>query len=733
MKQFLVDSPVFTNYRLWAIAFLGCWSWWGGGVQASKLDSLKAVVDSQPNNEGTIISWMDALQHAGEFRVLDSITSGYANQEGFSDSFYANIGYAKGYLSVVNGMPFRVILNRFQRVVRDIEYLGSNDKKGDVYYHLGYSYHNLNINDSAVFFYNKALAYFIESENKKRSNRIIVNLSNISIYRGQYKWARNALDSIRKNIIEISDCNDVQYYYNAYGSLYNEMGLHDSAIHYCLKALRSAEECEQYLNMGVYYTNMSNTFRNTLNFEKALKYARKGMHYIRLSTDERFIAVAHIALSEAMMGLGMLDSAIWHTRQVLKDTQRPQRDQGFGQLALCFAQKEEFDTAVYYFKESLLEKRKLNITNGKQVCFIGLANAYTRLGKYGKSKLYLDSAFNQITITGDPRYLADYYQALGVYLTYLGKPQEAVEAYQKNEYYRDSVLNAERDARIDGLRILYEVEQKQAKIKALNQQNLINTLQLNEQKAKAKTQSIVIAVSILLLVLLALGLVVQQRYANRFKLLNQQLVATNAIVEKKSQQLDLVNKEIYHRTINHMQTMASIMGLQKDRLSDGDGKSVLAENELRLNAMGLIHKKLFKHDPFTKINLQNFATDLMEDLAFAYDVGSNFKYKVDLESITVKPDTLIPISLVLNECFSNSFKYAFDNQKKPILTVTGTLENNMFSVTVQDNGPGFPISEEEGQPTGFGLELMRNMAIQLEGSVTFHNNNGAQILFKFLA
>jgi two-component sensor histidine kinase len=703
----------------------------GSISQAANLDSLKTIVKEQPQNESSILELLDALNKQSKSIELDSLSFHYLSTPNYSDSFYA---HAKNYFAQAalrSGYEYSVILKRFRAVLNDTTHFGLDHDKGKVCHFLGSLYRNVRNNDSASHFYSLGLEYYKKAKNEYASNQIQSDLAMIFYESGQSAKALQLLNSMKTDAVATFRSRDLEIYFLKLGNVYSSLGLEDSAITTALKAIEYIDSNNYESRLAINYMNIANYLRNTSKHKESLFYAQKSLRLTKKSEDLRNIAFNYIAIARAHEGLNSFDSAIYYNKKAIIANGDHGNDIAYGNLAICFNQINELDSCIYYNNKSLKEKRKLKTDLGKISCYLSIANAHISKENDALAKMYLDSALILLNVYNDFRHYRWYYSSLMKYYIFQNEPEKAINAGVLKEQYSDSLLTQERDARIDGLRILHEAELQQNKINALSQEKVINELQLSKEKAKAKNQAKVIMFSSVLLVFLVLGFVVQRRYANRFKDLNEQLVDSNSTIKAKNEQLDLVNKEIYHRTKNHMQTVASLLGLQKDRISDSQTKDVLAENELRLNAMSLIHKKLFKQDPFAQISLQDFATELMEDLKFAYNASTNFTYHIDLTQVVVKSDTLIPLSLVINECFTNAFKYAFTNHKQPVLKATAQKDENGYTITIQDNGSGFANLEANNEPAGFGLELIKNMAIQLDGHATFQNQNGATITFSF--
>ena len=96
-------------------------------------------------------------------------------------------------------------------------------------------------------------------------------------------------------------------------------------------------------------------------------------------------------------------------------------------------------------------------------------------------------------------------------------------------------------------------------------------------------------------------------------------------------------------------------------------------------------------------------------------------------------DTAIPLGLIINELITNAYKYAFtSNQKGRLNIALDKLDKNNFKLKISDNGPGFNNTFNMKKVKSLGLRLVKRLVKQLQGSLSFINDNGAnfEIIFK---
>jgi two-component sensor histidine kinase len=94
-------------------------------------------------------------------------------------------------------------------------------------------------------------------------------------------------------------------------------------------------------------------------------------------------------------------------------------------------------------------------------------------------------------------------------------------------------------------------------------------------------------------------------------------------------------------------------------------------------------------------------------------------------------DTATPLGLIMNELFTNAFKYAFNPGKKGYLSVSLVTQSAGYLLTVHDNGPGLQQERLETYTT-LGMRLVSLLAAQLGGYTEYTYEHGSvfSIYFK---
>jgi two-component sensor histidine kinase len=144
--------------------------------------------------------------------------------------------------------------------------------------------------------------------------------------------------------------------------------------------------------------------------------------------------------------------------------------------------------------------------------------------------------------------------------------------------------------------------------------------------------------------------------------------------------------------------------------------------------MALIHEKLYRTDNLAQIDLGEYIRDLAFYLFRAYDAKSKeLSFCLEASPVYIGIDTAVPCGLIINELVTNALKHAFPNGNGGEIRIgLQTSPNNQLTITIRDNGVGFPLTTDLSQSKSLGLQLVNTLVSQLEGVITMQQQDGAE-------
>jgi two-component sensor histidine kinase len=197
-------------------------------------------------------------------------------------------------------------------------------------------------------------------------------------------------------------------------------------------------------------------------------------------------------------------------------------------------------------------------------------------------------------------------------------------------------------------------------------------------------------------------------------------------------QKDLLLKEIHHRVKNNLQVISSLLRLQARSVDDQGARNALIEGQNRVASIALIHQKLYQNEDLDKVEFSKFVDDLYHHLEGVFNSDARHVKLVNKIPICFFDiDRAVPLALILNELFTNSYKYAVAGNPHPQISVSITQSPEHTTLEFADNGPGLPALLLTAPPVTLGLKLISRLCTQINARVSYHNNNGLVCVIQF--
>jgi two-component sensor histidine kinase len=91
----------------------------------------------------------------------------------------------------------------------------------------------------------------------------------------------------------------------------------------------------------------------------------------------------------------------------------------------------------------------------------------------------------------------------------------------------------------------------------------------------------------------------------------------------------------------------------------------------------------------------------------------------------------MPCALILNELVSNCLKYAFPDGRVGEVIVGMQYADGTYTLTVADNGVGFPADVDLRATGSLGMQLVTALVDQIDGTVELNRENGTSFVISF--
>jgi PAS domain S-box-containing protein len=188
-------------------------------------------------------------------------------------------------------------------------------------------------------------------------------------------------------------------------------------------------------------------------------------------------------------------------------------------------------------------------------------------------------------------------------------------------------------------------------------------------------------------------------------------------------------QELYHRTKNNMQIIASMLKMQARTIDDHHLQQSYQDIIDKIHSMSMVHQKLYQAKNLSQINLKEYIEDFILYLMQSYRITEDtVTLKMKLSDVFVTIDSAIPLGLVLTELISNVFKHAFPDQRKgKIIINLQRNADNEIQILFSDNGIGLPQETDLRKVDSMGMKNVFSLVeYQLRGKVNYIVDNGLQ-------
>lgn len=180
-----------------------------------------------------------------------------------------------------------------------------------------------------------------------------------------------------------------------------------------------------------------------------------------------------------------------------------------------------------------------------------------------------------------------------------------------------------------------------------------------------------------------------------------------ATLARRAEQLETLIREAHHRIRNNLQSVISLLELERMRLSD-DGGLALDRCVSRVKAIATVHKLLTKQAT-SEVPVQNLLEALSElgrSTYLDHRMRQCIQMSVKGPNMPIASQHATSLAIVVNELITNAIQHAFDGREDGrIEIVVQPRPDGQLAVEVCDNGVGCP----ENVQMGTGLTLTRTI------------------------
>ncbi|MDB5141852.1 MAG: hypothetical protein JWQ66_565 [Mucilaginibacter sp.] len=539
--------------------------------------------------------------------------------------------------------------------------------------------------------------------------------------------------------------HNLHYTYDLLASINSRKGNLHQELSYKLLAVESMERNNDFKEADYLYSNLASCYRDIGLNEKSLYFYKKAMTFsLREKNLDWFyfnlkeIVSIYNKLNRTQEGLLFLKKRI----QIYAPSTNLQKQWMYSALGDCYEHLGDLQTAENNLLKMVDFARKDNqngYLNDYYNSYDMISKFYVRHKKFSKAKPYLATLLKAAQgLKAVP--LLDVYLICFKVDSATGNLNSAIRYYQRYHRLHDSLFNAEEKKMVEVVQLRNESEKKDMtlRLQAKDIQLLKKQGQLERDRLGKSQLTRNVFIGGILVLLLLVGLLYngyRQKQRNNRQLLNSQnsLSKKNDDLRRSLQENEWLLREVHHRVKNNMQMVTSLLVSQTDFLEDPAAINAITESRHRIQAMALIHQKIYKNKNVANIYLPEYVGELISYLKESFRECESILFQVEIAPIDLDVQQAVPIGLILNEAITNSIKHAFPNSNDDLIKISLTVNKiNEVELTIADNGRGLPpdFSTNEHK-TSFGLLLIKGFIEDLGGTFEMKSQTGTSLSIAF--
>jgi two-component system, sensor histidine kinase PdtaS len=586
----------------------------------------------------------------------------------------------------------------------------------------------------------EALALFRRAGNKLREADALKNIGDFD----------NVLDEDRrlsmkelKEALAIYTSIGYERLYGVYitlANLCNQEGDWPNLLRYCELAVKCGEQTrDTSLQMARIYAETGKAYMQLGKLENAVTFEKKAIgigkkydtleYYVPMMRDLCF-SLLHAGRAEEAVGqLKDIEKLISSRKKPLPDFQQ---SAFLSTEVLVYVGIKQYEKAASYAKQYVRILKKYPSTDYVYMFSSPLIAYFTNTHQGKEAETLADSLLGFAHATNVKQNVAVCYLSKSRADSSIGDLQGALINYQLYKKMTDSVLNEASSFQLAQVQVELETEKKDNDIKALQQQEVIQKVRLEH----SRVTNIIVIISVIVLSFLLLLLYsryrIKQRLHRQVEQKQQAINEKNTALEQLVNEKDWLVKEIHHRVKNNLQIVISLLNAQAEYLEHPMARSAIQQSRERMEAIAIIHQKLYRTENNTLIHVRAYVYELVDNLQECFANARDIHFQLDIADIVLDIAQSVPLGLILNEAITNAIKYAYPEGERGTVSISlQPADAGRIELRIADNGRGMPSNFDWKNSSSLGLQLINLLTQQLKGELYFINKNGLEITLHF--
>jgi two-component sensor histidine kinase len=546
---------------------------------------------------------------------------------------------------------------------------------------------------------------------------------------------------------------DVSNAYYVFRDLAEKASRYDQALDHYMQLIKGLEDAGLHEELAFPYFWIGKNYLGLNEVDKSIEYFRQSLAISHRKGEAAAVYAIFRLFAEALVKQGNAEQALRFMQAVHEQNLPMPLASKIGVLLTlghCHSALKQYPRAEPFYREAVIRSEKISEPYRQLLINISAARFYVQTGEYGKAGTLLNKVH---TVMKDSRgegqlvyYVMEAHMLMFKVDSAVGNYPSAIRHYQQYTALKDSTFNETKSKQMEEMSIRYETEKKDQDLKLKEQsiQVLSKEKVLQQEQIKQATflRNGIIGGAAMLLLLLG---VIYNRYRlkqrsnrllqaqqSKLQAQQQQIQDKNQALEQLLVEKERLLKEIHHRVKNNLQIVMSLLNSQAASLQDKAALSAIQESQHRVQAMALIHQKLYQAEGVARIPMKAYIEEVVAYLQDTYTLSRQVGFRLFIEPIELDVSLAVPLGLIINEAITNAFKYAFPAERSGVVYISLLKQSDTLNeLTIADDGVGLPIGYDPSQSRSLGMTLIHGFSAQLGGELTIEGSGGVKISLLF--
>jgi len=440
---------------------------------------------------------------------------------------------------------------------------------------------------------------------------------------------------------------------------------------------------------------------------------------------------------------GKFDSAIYYYDESLKINQKLQKpiesSINFANIGEAYFKMNNYVQASNYLLKAIELQKEYSFNSGLIFSLFTLGNVYTNQNEYDSGQYYYDQSIELMYETGETRELQLVYMLKSENFAKRGDFESAYLAYKTHTQQKDSIFNLEKDGQLNEIRAQYNLEKKENENLLLRLQNEETSLEIEAKQRLINYQFIFVGF-ILIFLIVSVVLAIKLNRAKH----------TLTVANKSKDKLFGIIAHDLKGPIKNIDTMLKLLKNEKEESMKSEYFKYL--DQTVHNLIDLTNQLLswtFSNKGDFNFNIKNL--DLK---SVSKDTVGLFEYELSSKNISVENSIPEEIKVLADEnalltifrnILSNAIKFTKNGGN---INLTAEPKDDSVQIIISDSGIGMStnaiekalqgkhVNSSSGtaneKGSGLGFSIIIEFVKKLNGSLDIKSdpNTGTKVMLQ---